>query len=258
MDRITVNPRQMGGVPCIRGLRIPLATVVAMIDDGMTPDEIVAELPPLDLDDVSAALRFAADAVADREIPLQSPREVPRRPEPLTASCSTAPPSWPLHCHILERGLEHADDDVLLDVARDERRIVISGDTGFGALLALTRQKSPSVILFRSRHHRTAEQVPRSPSAQPDEATFTCRREIVVKIRLERCWLSRPHLVARGQGGTAAQRTTGGDLRSACNSRSPTFPLLTTKPACISLQFPQRPRPRRQSQGMRRCRSCAG
>ena len=71
MDRITVNPRQMGGVPCIRGLRIPVATVVGMIADGMTPNEIVAELPPLELDDVSAALRFAADAVADREIPLQ-------------------------------------------------------------------------------------------------------------------------------------------------------------------------------------------
>jgi uncharacterized protein (DUF433 family) len=69
MDRITVNPRQMGGVPCIRGLRIPVATVVGMIADGMTPDQIVAELPPLELDDVSAALRF--DAVADREIPLQ-------------------------------------------------------------------------------------------------------------------------------------------------------------------------------------------
>ena len=71
MDRITVNPRQMGGVPCIRGLRIPVATVAGMIAEGMTPAEIVAELPPLELDDVSAALRFAADAVADREIPLQ-------------------------------------------------------------------------------------------------------------------------------------------------------------------------------------------
>ncbi len=60
--------------------------------------------------------------------------------------------------HTLERGLEQADDDVLLDMARDEQRIVISGDTDFGALLALARQKSPSVILFRSRHHRTAEQ----------------------------------------------------------------------------------------------------
>lgn len=71
MGRLTVNPDQMGGVPCIRGLRIPVATVVNMIADGMTPDEVVAELPPLELEDIAAALRFAADAVSDREILLQ-------------------------------------------------------------------------------------------------------------------------------------------------------------------------------------------
>lgn len=71
MSRLTVNPDQMGGVPCIRGLRIPVATVVNMIADGMTPDEVVAELPPLELEDIAAALRFAADAVSDREILLQ-------------------------------------------------------------------------------------------------------------------------------------------------------------------------------------------
>ena len=48
-----------------------MATVVGMIANGMTPAEVVAELPPLELDDVVAALRHAADAVADREIPLQ-------------------------------------------------------------------------------------------------------------------------------------------------------------------------------------------
>jgi uncharacterized protein (DUF433 family) len=72
MDRITVNPKQMGGVPCIRGLRIPVATVVNMVAGGMTAEDIVEELPPLEPDDVAAALRFAADAVADREIPLHS------------------------------------------------------------------------------------------------------------------------------------------------------------------------------------------
>lgn len=71
MERITVNPKQMGGVPCIRGLRIPVATVVGMIANGMTAAEVVQELPPLVAEDVAAALRFAADAVADREIPLQ-------------------------------------------------------------------------------------------------------------------------------------------------------------------------------------------
>lgn len=71
MSRITVNPRQMGGVPCIRGLRVPVATVVNMIAGGMTPAEVVAELPSLELEDVTAALRFAADTVSDREILLQ-------------------------------------------------------------------------------------------------------------------------------------------------------------------------------------------
>ncbi len=71
MDRITVNPKQMGGVPCIRSLRIPVATVVNMIANGMTPADVVAELPPLELEDVRAALRFAADTVADREILLR-------------------------------------------------------------------------------------------------------------------------------------------------------------------------------------------
>jgi uncharacterized protein (DUF433 family) len=72
VDRITVDPKVMGGVPCIRGLRIPVATVVNMVAGGMTAPQIVEELPPLELDDVAAALRFAADTVADREIPLSS------------------------------------------------------------------------------------------------------------------------------------------------------------------------------------------
>lgn len=72
MNRITVNPDVMGGVPCLRGLRIPVATVVDMVAGGLTVQQIVDELPPLEADDVAAALRFAADAVSDREIVLQA------------------------------------------------------------------------------------------------------------------------------------------------------------------------------------------
>jgi uncharacterized protein (DUF433 family) len=68
--RITVDPNQMGGVPCIRGLRIPVATVVGMIADGMTEDEILRSFPDLERDDVREALRYAAEAVREREIPL--------------------------------------------------------------------------------------------------------------------------------------------------------------------------------------------
>lgn len=68
--RITVNPKQMGGVPCIRGLRIPVATVVGMMADGMTEAEILKAYPDLVRDDIHEALRYAADAVRERELPL--------------------------------------------------------------------------------------------------------------------------------------------------------------------------------------------
>lgn len=70
-ERITVDPQVMGGLPCIRGLRIPVATVVAMVADGMSPDEVVAELPDLTREDVAEALHYAAEAVRERELPLR-------------------------------------------------------------------------------------------------------------------------------------------------------------------------------------------
>jgi len=107
MNRITVDPKVMGGVPCLRGLRIPVATVANMMAGGLSVQEIVDELPPLEADDVAAVLRFAADAVSDRE---------------------------------------------LLLLAARENRVIVSGDTDFGTLLAMSQGTSPSVILFRSRN----------------------------------------------------------------------------------------------------------
>ena len=69
--RITVDPEQMGGVPCIRGMRIPVATVVGLVADGMSTAEILDALPDLEAPDVSEALRYAAEAVQERELPLQ-------------------------------------------------------------------------------------------------------------------------------------------------------------------------------------------
>lgn len=61
----------MGGVPCIRGLRIPVATVVGMIAEGLEADEILADYPDLEAEDLREALRYAAEAVRDRQLPLQ-------------------------------------------------------------------------------------------------------------------------------------------------------------------------------------------
>ena len=62
----------MGGVPCIRGLRIPVATVVGMVSDGMTEEDILKAYPDLMVQDIGEALRYAAEAVTERQIPLLS------------------------------------------------------------------------------------------------------------------------------------------------------------------------------------------
>ena len=69
-DRITADPRQMGGVPCIRGLRIPVSTIVGMIADGMSASEILDAYPDLESEDIVQALRYAAYLTKDREIEL--------------------------------------------------------------------------------------------------------------------------------------------------------------------------------------------
>jgi uncharacterized protein (DUF433 family) len=68
--RITVRPDQMGGVPCIRGLRIPVATVVGMVANRMTEEEILHAYPDLEKEDIQEALLYAAEAVRERQLPI--------------------------------------------------------------------------------------------------------------------------------------------------------------------------------------------
>ena len=68
-DRITVNPDQMGGLPCIRGLRVTVSAVVGQLAAGRTIDDVLADYPYLEHADVLAALQYAAAAVSERELP---------------------------------------------------------------------------------------------------------------------------------------------------------------------------------------------
>jgi len=70
--RITIDPAQMVGVPCIRHLRIPVSLVVGMVADGMSEAQILEYYPDLEADDIREALLFAADAVSERSLPLIS------------------------------------------------------------------------------------------------------------------------------------------------------------------------------------------
>ena len=69
-ERITIDPAQMGGIPCVRHLRIPVATVLRMLAGGMTEVEIVSEYPDLQTEDIRECLRFAAASATERELPL--------------------------------------------------------------------------------------------------------------------------------------------------------------------------------------------
>ena len=60
LDRITVNPNQCGGRPCIRGMRIRVSDVLDLLASGQNPDEILEAYPYLEPDDIAACLRYAA------------------------------------------------------------------------------------------------------------------------------------------------------------------------------------------------------
>lgn len=69
-ERITVDPAQMGGVPCVRRLRIPVGTILRLLAGGLEVDDILREYPDLEQQDIRECLRFAAAAVMERELPL--------------------------------------------------------------------------------------------------------------------------------------------------------------------------------------------
>jgi uncharacterized protein (DUF433 family) len=68
--RISINPNQMDGVPCIRGLRIPVATVLRMLAGGLTESQILADYPDLESADIKECLHFAAANAMEREVAL--------------------------------------------------------------------------------------------------------------------------------------------------------------------------------------------
>jgi uncharacterized protein (DUF433 family) len=70
---ITIDKNQMDGVPCIRHMRIPASTIVAMVADEMSVDEILDAYPDIEREDIREALYFASEALKERQIPLSIP-----------------------------------------------------------------------------------------------------------------------------------------------------------------------------------------
>ncbi len=70
LTRITFNPEVLGGKPCIRGMRVTVGTIVGLIATGKTVDEVLADYPYLEREDVLEALAYAAWRAEEREVPL--------------------------------------------------------------------------------------------------------------------------------------------------------------------------------------------
>ena len=72
-ERITVDPEQLGGIPCIRGLRVTVSMVLGQLAAGRTIEELLADYPYLERADVLAALEYASSVVNEREVPVARP-----------------------------------------------------------------------------------------------------------------------------------------------------------------------------------------
>jgi uncharacterized protein (DUF433 family) len=70
LSRITFDPLVMGGKPCIRGMRVTVGTIVGLIAAGKTVDQVLAEYPYLEREDILEALAYAAWRAEEREVPL--------------------------------------------------------------------------------------------------------------------------------------------------------------------------------------------
>ena len=72
LSGITFDPQVMGGKPCIRGMRVTVGTMVELVTSGKTVDEVLADYPYLEREDILEALSYAAWRAEEREVPLSS------------------------------------------------------------------------------------------------------------------------------------------------------------------------------------------
>jgi uncharacterized protein (DUF433 family)/predicted nuclease of predicted toxin-antitoxin system len=135
-DRISVDPAQMDGLPCVRRLRIPVATVLRLLAGGRSESEILFEYPDLEKEDIRECLRFAAASAMERELPLP-----PYLAELLKQAGHDA-------IHVRAYGMQAAPDTEILNRTR-RGTVLVSADTDFGALLAIQEAARPSFVLFR-------------------------------------------------------------------------------------------------------------
>lgn len=184
-DRITSDPEVLGGVPCIRGLRVPVATVVGMIADEMTPEEILADFPTSSR--TTSLRRCATPRRPSASVSCRYVRwdEIPDRRGPVPVVAQELRQAGLDAVHVGDvLSLATPDAEILEHAARDTR-VIVAADTDFGELLAMRQVSPPSVVLFhRQTGRRSREQAALLLANLPEvEAKLDAGAIVVVEER---------------------------------------------------------------------------
>jgi uncharacterized protein (DUF433 family) len=132
-DRITVDPAQCGGRPCVRGLRIRVTDVLDLLASGLSPEAVIEELPDLQLEDVSACLRFASRRLAHPIVAAWRDWLDNQLPPALTAWVRA---TLGVECSsVRDLALQRAVDSDISYAARDAGAMVMTKDADFAALV---------------------------------------------------------------------------------------------------------------------------
>lgn len=140
IDRITLDPSVMGGKPCVRGLRVTVATVLGLLAAGRSRDEILKAYPYLEVEDIEQCLAYAAwrmeerDCATDDRMSIQILIDMNLSPDWVDKLSNHG---W-ASTHWSTFGDPKATDHELMDWARNNSHVVFTHDLDFGTMLALS------------------------------------------------------------------------------------------------------------------------
>lgn len=138
LDRITADPEKMGGVPCIRGLRIPVSMIVGMVADGMSRDEILDDYPDLVAEDIEQALKYATHlADGSRTITYKEPKSLFE----IMISCT------PLLVSLLSVAIAFYSYDFTVSYYSDSGETTLLPPSGYAIIRGIRHFRSDHLVL---------------------------------------------------------------------------------------------------------------